>query len=389
MNKGFEDVQKKLADVTRLGAEKGLAHQQYQLGDFYFTGTGVSKDYEEAARWFKLAAEQGFVQAQYNLGVMYEQGLGVQQDYCGATMWLRLAAKKEDGDAQYKLGVFYLSGLGVTQNFQKAAKWFEKSAELGISTAQLELGLMYMNEKGVPFDLVRAHKWFSVGLSRASNEKDGLSKGNREQGRKNREKIEELMTSEEIHEAQERAKEWKEEHGDAQTQFLRGFRYQNGKGVGKDYNLALKWYRLAAKQGHDQAQYFLGGMLVGGKYVPQDIDEGIKWMGLSAKQGNDMAQYCIGVTHKNLSENYEAAVVWLELSAGQGNKNAQYELGEIYKNGQGIAEDFIQAHMWFNIAETNGNDLGSTARYKVEKHMTQGQIIEAQKLAMEWMKEHK
>ncbi len=50
-------------------AEKGDAIAQAKLGDMYYNGEGVQKDYAEAARWYKKAAEQGDViaQGQYDL----------------------------------------------------------------------------------------------------------------------------------------------------------------------------------------------------------------------------------------------------------------------------------------------------------------------------------
>ena len=42
----------------------------------------VTKDYKEAAKWFRLAAHQGNVHAHYNLGWLYWQGKGVIKNYC-------------------------------------------------------------------------------------------------------------------------------------------------------------------------------------------------------------------------------------------------------------------------------------------------------------------
>ena len=39
---------------------------------------------------------------------------------------------------------------------------------------------------------------------------------------------------------------------------LKGFCYYNGTGVAKDQAEAVKYYRLAADQGHAQAQFNLG-----------------------------------------------------------------------------------------------------------------------------------
>ena len=52
------------------------------------------------------------------------------------------------------------------------------------------------------------------------------------------------------------------EQGDAAAQASLGFMYRNGEGVPQDYGEALRWYRLAADQGHASAQVSLGSILI-------------------------------------------------------------------------------------------------------------------------------
>lgn len=114
-------------------AELGHGAGQFQLGNMYLSGKGVTQDYHRAVLWFCKAAEQGFVYAQYNLGLMYENGEGVAQDYQLAVTWYRKASeqgydvaikalkKLEDINQQFKLGslgpgagiVFYVDNTGL------------------------------------------------------------------------------------------------------------------------------------------------------------------------------------------------------------------------------------------------------------------------------------
>ncbi len=57
------------------------------------------------------------------------------------------------------------------------------------------------------------------------------------------------------------------------------------KGVPQDYKTAVKWYRLAAKQGDADAQYNLGVMYHEGKGVIQDNVYAHIWWNISASQG--------------------------------------------------------------------------------------------------------
>jgi TPR repeat protein len=58
----------------------------------YYTGTGVNRDFSEAAKWVRRASELGFARAQLDLGYLYEQGKGVPMDHVAAYMWYKIAA---------------------------------------------------------------------------------------------------------------------------------------------------------------------------------------------------------------------------------------------------------------------------------------------------------
>ena len=40
----------------------------------------------------------------------------------------------------------------------------------------------------------------------------------------------------------------------------------------------------------------------------------------------------------------------IRLAAEQGFASAQYNLGLMYANGEGVPQDYVAAHMWFNLA---------------------------------------
>jgi len=55
--------------LARPLAEQGDAEAQLLLGKMYVNGTGVTRDFREAFKWFKLSGEQGDVEASFMLGV--------------------------------------------------------------------------------------------------------------------------------------------------------------------------------------------------------------------------------------------------------------------------------------------------------------------------------
>ena len=66
--------------------------------------------------------------------------------------------------------------------------------------------------------------------------------------------------------------------------------YENGQGVAQDYSAAMKWFRMAADQGHEKAQYNLGFMYYQGQGVPQNTSEALRWLHKAQVQGDEIAK---------------------------------------------------------------------------------------------------
>jgi uncharacterized protein len=80
--------------------------------------------------------------------------------------------------------------------------------------------------------------------------------------------------------------------------------------------------------------------------------------------------------------------------ASQGRRpgffGAQNNLGVLYRDGKGVTQDYIIAHMWFNLAasraaDTATHDGAAKNRDLVAAKMTPPQIAEAQRMAGEWV----
>ena len=87
----------------RKAAEQGDAKAQFNLGDCYYFGKGIKKDYNEAVQWFRKAAEQGHASAQFILGHCYDAGDGVSKDTAKAIEWYKKAAAQGQEDAKKEL----------------------------------------------------------------------------------------------------------------------------------------------------------------------------------------------------------------------------------------------------------------------------------------------
>ncbi len=70
-------------------------------------------------------------------------------------------------------------------------------------------------------------------------------------------------------------------------------------------------------------------------------------------------------------------------TASQKKLCAQGNLGTMDAFGMGVLKDYIYAHMWGNIAATNGNKLGAKLRDDFERKITPADISKAQDLPFE------
>ena len=68
----------------------------------------------------------------------------------------------------------------------------------------------------------------------------------------------------------------------------------------------------------------------------------------------------------------------LEEAADQGHAKAQVNLGAMYGNGHGVPQDYVTAHMWANLAASNGHQLAAKNRDSLASKMSPAAIEQAQ-----------
>ena len=140
---------------TRVLAEEGNAHAQYQLGR--------SHRYIPGARELDLleqAAMQGNPDAQSELSLDYDQGTpGLGKDLKKAAYWSEEAARQGDETAQINTFIAYYYGDGVARNTETALSWLDRAVKSGAAGAEYYLGLIYQHGEGRPRDPALARYW--------------------------------------------------------------------------------------------------------------------------------------------------------------------------------------------------------------------------------------
>ena len=135
--------------AVSLTANPTTPNAQKQLGDRYFYGYGVARDYDEAEAWYRKAAAQGDMEAEYMLGeICRAQGGRAAEMVAHYTK----AAEAGNADAQHQLGRCYAKGRGVEQDDEQAFAWYMRAAEQGHTQALLRVASCYFLGTGVAKD---------------------------------------------------------------------------------------------------------------------------------------------------------------------------------------------------------------------------------------------
>ena len=103
--------------------ESGSTDFTYLLGELYFSGKYLTKNYAKAKQYFEALPNDS--RAQTMLGNIYLMGLGVDMNYEKAIPYYKQAAGNGNSVAMYSLGLAYFNGAGVKKNLQEAKKWFD------------------------------------------------------------------------------------------------------------------------------------------------------------------------------------------------------------------------------------------------------------------------
>ena len=122
VGRGLAAVQNRKQSGLPRNNDAGTADEQYRIGLKYYSGDGVSQNYEEAVKWYRLAADQGNPKAKRHLGYLYCRGVGVPQDYEKAGKWFLLAIEQGDGRSEYALCQMYKKGQGFLQDYEEVVK---------------------------------------------------------------------------------------------------------------------------------------------------------------------------------------------------------------------------------------------------------------------------
>jgi len=176
------------------------------------------------------------------------------------------------------------------------------------------------------------------------------------------------------------------EIGDADSQYLVGTLFDEGRGVRGDARRAAEWYRLAAKQGHAPAENNLGLLIAKGE-VAGTHAEAAALFAEAVESDFAPAECNLGLMHLlgvGVDKDLERAHDLLFLAARQGDMQAERLLGTVYDRGLGVEPSPGRARMWYRRAAEQGS---ATARLQLGLLYLEGRGVPAsESLALRWIR---
>lgn len=128
-------------------------------------------------------------------------------------------------------------------------------------------------------------------------------------------------------------------------------RYLFGEGIKKDDNKYLELLTRAAELGYVKAQVQLGAEY---KYQLKNYQEAVKWFKIAADKGYAPAQRELARCYlqgKGVEQDLERAFELFKKAAEQDNYLACKELAKCYEEGTGVEKNPIEAEKWHRKAD--------------------------------------
>jgi len=177
------------------------------------------------------------------------------------------------------------------------------------------------------------------------------------------------------------------ELGDTEAKYIAGGMYYKGLGVERDLRKAFRLLYGAALEGNStpQSQKLLGQFFLTGTAVPKNYNEAMKWYKMAAESGDRESQSELAFlyfTGRGGERDLKQAFNWYEKSAYAGLPVAQYSLGIMYYTGSGIDEaDLKKAYGWLSLAASQNHPEAEVARNYLESFFSPQELVDAQKYA--------
>ena len=217
---------------------------KYLLGQMYFAGMHVDKDYDRFFTLSKEAASANFIPAKNALAYAYFNGNGCKTDYAKGRALLQECIDAQYGVAYHNVAIGYFQGsFGYPKDTAKAIKYFQEASYQYYKPASFNLGIIYLTGNGCP---------------------KNVQKG-----------LQELTEAATL--------------GHLKAQKKLGDIYYFGEGAPKNKEKAYTYYLMAAENGDPYAMYSVGYMILNKEKPFVDRYDGLRWLQKASYAGYEKA----------------------------------------------------------------------------------------------------
>jgi TPR repeat protein len=327
-------------------AKSGDPSASVILGEAYYRGTGVGKDFGKAREWFEAAANES-VEAKAWLGICLLEGSGIQKDEEKGTAMVREAAEAGNAVAQRLYASCFKWTDGMEGGKGVAVRWLEKAAAQGDPRAQTYLARSYEMGCGVEADPKAASRWYEAAAAQGEPQARAWIGRNYLLG---------------CGVARDQAKAIEIFQKLADEEEALGYRqmataYLDGWGVPKNAEKGAALFLKAAEMGDYVAQRGIAECYLQGEGVKQDFSEALKW----TRKFTEDRPYTAGALADFFydgtgveRDRAEAARLY-RLAAKAGDPVAQFRLAGMLEEGDGVECDPVEARHWISRAAKCGN----------------------------------
>lgn len=377
------------------------------LGGIYMDGKITPLNEKRAFAYFEKGAKLGYRSAITDLAFCYLFGKGVKQnDRLAAENFLK-SAKLGDPFAQIQIAKCLLKGRGIEANHLEAVSFLKEATNQGLTEAEFLLGWIYAtSSNGILAKPVQGFNLLKKAAASGHKEAAHLLGQLCLDGTPSR--VEEGIS-------------WLKKAallGDLPSQFLLGTLYIKPDWVKSNRDKAIKWFKMAAAQGHPVASLSLGHLLYSQSRYSEAKDYLEKGIATYSEKNESIKQssyqflariytmednplmavkyyklcpeepevmYRLGYLYdvnENLDPDKSLVISCLMKAAQQNHLEAQYCLGCVFgklaKSNPAYGKGAFQ---WFSIAADNGH-LG--ANYELGCIYLKGEFDQKVELQKAW-----
>lgn len=369
----------------------GESAAQFELGQLYQYGIGVSKNIDQAITYLQLAAIQQDVRAEYNLGLLYLQGQTTPVNYQKGIEWMSDAAFKGNSFAQYVLANLYEKGLKapggsviVAPDHQQAMAMYYLASSNHFGKAEYSLADYLVKEKKSGLSVAATqHRQTLIKRLYSGAVKNGVAEAALPLAYYNAMDADPHKQQQAFSIAKKEA-----EAGNSDAALLLGMMYERGISVPANEVEAMHWYQQASM--NPVSAFILGTYYTQGKSLSKDRNKGQELLQQSADAGFSWAKFNVAILKQqaggdfltdldesrqagnskagllladyysqeaNNPDNMKQAGDIYHYFAEKGDKDAQLKLGFFYDKGLGGVADKALAAKWYLASAEQGQAM--------------------------------